>query len=41
MPTMSGVQESLQTMATVFPSKKSKKGIKVPDFMKCRRCMEI
>ena len=39
VPTVSGVQESLQTMPIVLLPKKSKK--KIPNFMKCRRCMEI
>ena len=37
--TMSIVQESLQTMPIVLPPRKSRK--KVPDFIKCRRCIEI
>ena len=40
-PTVSGVQDSLQTMPIVLPPKKSKKNEKVPDFMKCRRSMKI
>ena len=39
VPTVSGVQESLQTMPTVLHPKNSKTK-KVPDFMKCRRYME-
>ena len=38
VPTVSGVQESLQAMPLVFPKKTKKQ---VTDFMKCRRCMEI
>ena len=38
VPTVSGVQESLQTMPEVLPKKTIKK---VTDFMKCRRYMEI
>ena len=40
VPTVSGVLESLHTMPIVLPPTKSKKR-KVPDFMKCRRCMDI
>ena len=40
VPSVSSVQESLQTMPIVLPPKESKED-KVPDFMMHRRGMEI
>ena len=40
VPTVSGVQESLQTMPIVCLNRPTRNK-QVMDFMKCRRCMEI